>query len=64
MNGLLFEFTDNNCIKWAGKRLSMGSPDVWLVYQYKGESRWRAKRILEEQEVEEYQRLAGCYTRG
>ena len=63
MSELLFEFTDNNCVKWAGKRYP-NSPEVWLIYQYKNEPAWRGMRMLNEQEVEEYQRLAGCYTRG
>ena len=64
MDGLLFTLTDNNGVEWAGKRLSVDSPDVWLIFRYHGSNNWITKRKLGEQEVEEYQKLAGCYTRG
>ena len=64
MSKMLFELTDSNGIKWAGKRLSAGSPDVWLMYQYPNSETWTTRRKLEAQEIEDYQRMAGCYTRG
>ncbi len=63
MSGILFELTDDSGVKWMGKRLNAAGP-VWLMYQYSNSNQWITRRILDEQEIEEYQRLAGCYTRG
>jgi len=58
---LLFKITDKHDRNlWAGRRLS-GKP--WLLRWVDGTGQWITVRELTEQEVEEYQRLAGCYPR-
>ncbi|HUX80398.1 MAG TPA: hypothetical protein VMW10_11760 [Alphaproteobacteria bacterium] len=60
MNDILFELTDANSIKWSGKR--MGNGENWLL-RLAHNNQWVTVRKIEEQEVEEYQRMARCYTR-
>jgi len=60
MNGMLFELTDANGVKWAGKR--MGNGENWLLI-FRSNNHYVTVRKLEAQEIEEYQKMAGCYTR-
>lgn len=57
---LLFDITDDDGQRWGGKRI--GS-EVWLVRYSRGAGQWVTVRVLEEQEVEEYQKIAGNYPR-
>ena len=60
MINFLFELTDANGITWAGRRIGN---EVWLVRKTNSFGQWITVRALTEQEVEEYQKLAGCYPR-
>lgn len=60
MENFLFELEDDNGVKWAGKMLS-GKP--WLVRKSNSTGMFITVRELLEDEVEEYQRMAGCYPR-
>jgi hypothetical protein len=55
---LLFEYVDVSLNEWAGKVLE-GEP--WLLRKIN--DRWVTVRKLTEQEVEDYQKLSGCYPR-
>jgi hypothetical protein len=60
MNNLLFDLTDSNGNRWAGKRLD---GNVWLIRMSGIVDAWITVKILSEQEVEEYQKACGCYVR-
>ena len=60
MSNFLFELVDDNGVRWAGKRLG---GEIWLIRCIDNVRQWITVRILSEQELEEYQKIAGCYPR-
>jgi hypothetical protein len=62
MSKELFRFVNTEGIIWTGRRLEVAGP-VWLLYQRTDCAMQITVRPLTELEVEEYQRLAGCYPR-
>jgi hypothetical protein len=60
MTNLLFELVDGNGVRWAGKRLG---DDIWLIRWIDNSGQWITVRTLTEQELEECQKMAGCYPR-
>jgi len=60
MSNFLFELVDGNGVRWAGKRLG---GEIWLIRRIYNSEQWITVRRLTEQELEEYQKMAGCYPR-
>jgi hypothetical protein len=58
----VFTFQDSDRVRWIG--INHGLPDgIWLYYQHPKGGYAVSVRQLSEQEVEEYQRIAGNYVR-
>jgi hypothetical protein len=60
LSAFLFEFTDDYGNQWAGRRFGY---EVWLLRYQKAHDKWVTVRAISGQELEEYQRISGIYSR-